>query len=231
MTRTRPPRRSFDDLVPVFDRYAELVGAPLLRYIADRLPVWGSRAVDLGAGTGQHALLLSEHYEQVLGVDVSGPMIAHAARHRVRSNIRYEQRDLLDVTPDRDGRFDLVLSTHALHHVVRLDAALLGIRDLVAPGGQVILVDNVDSRRQVPRRWFVTQALSALGGDLRHRRRPIREAMEVYRLSTHPAWLDHLTTDVFLPPEEFESIYGSVFPEAEFTPMYRARAVHWQHPG
>jgi 2-polyprenyl-3-methyl-5-hydroxy-6-metoxy-1,4-benzoquinol methylase len=78
-------------------------------------------------------------------------MLHHAQTVRPRPNIRYQRRDLREVTPDRDGRFDLVLSAYALHHVDRLGTTLRGIRDLVAPGGQVILIDNVDPRRRVPR--------------------------------------------------------------------------------
>jgi hypothetical protein len=33
---------------------------------------------------------------------------------------------------------------------------------------------------------------------------------------------------VFLPPEEFEQIYGAVFPGADFTPMYRTLVMHWR---
>jgi hypothetical protein len=96
------------------------------------------------------------------------------------------------------------------------------------PRGQAILIDNVDSRRQVPRRWFRTEARKALLLDLRRHRRPIREAALLYRLSTHPGWLDHLTTDVFLMREEFTQLHGMVFPGADFTSMYRTLAMHWR---
>jgi hypothetical protein len=64
--------------------------------------------------------------------------------------------------------------------------------------------------------------------DLRRHRRPVGEAVEVYRLSTAPAWLAHVSTDEFLTPEDFEQTYSQVFPGAEFTPMYRATAMHWR---
>jgi SAM-dependent methyltransferase len=223
--------RSFDHLPAVFDRFAELVGGPLNDYLTARLPESGHRAVDLGCGTGQHAWLLSRVFNEVLAVDVSLPMLQFAQRHRSAANISYQHRDLLDVTPGRDGRFDLVLSTHTLHHVPDLRFGLEQIRSLVRPGGRVVLIDNVDPRRQVPRRWFRTEARKALLLDLRHHRRPIRDAVELYRLSTHPGWLDHLTTDVFLTREEFTQVYGMVFPGADFTPMYRTLAMHWRERG
>ena len=220
----------FDAFAPGFDRFAELVGGPLTAYLRQRLPERGGRAVDFGCGTGQHAWLLSRRFNEVLAVDVSAPMLQFAERHRPSGNICYQHRDLMDVTPEQDGSFDFVLSTHTLHHVPDLAVALKQIRCLVRPGGRLVLIDNVDPRRQAPRGWFRAEARKALIFDLRRRRRPVREAIEVYRLSTHPGWLDHLTADVFLTPEEFEQVYGAVFPGAEITPMYRARALYWHDP-
>jgi SAM-dependent methyltransferase len=228
VTSTSTDPRSFDQLAEMFDRFAELVGGPLRQYLLARLPDRGGRVVDLGGGTGQHAALLSERYDEVLAVDVSAPMLAYAREHRPRGNIRYEQRDLQQVSADTDGQFDLVLSTHTLHHVVDLDATLLQIRGLLRPGGQAILVDNVDARRQVPRSWFVKEAVRGLAGDVLHHRRPVPAAVEVFRLSLHPAWLDHLTSDVFLTPVEFAARYTAVFPHADITPMYRSCAMHWR---
>ncbi len=218
--------RSFDHLPAVFDRYIELVGGPLNDYLTDRLPAHGQRAVDLGCGTGRHAQLLSQVFDEVVAVDVSEPMLRHAQQHHAAANIRYQPRDLTDITAGKDGRFDLVISAHTLHHVPDLPFALEQIRSLVRPGGQAILVDNVDSRHQAPRRWLRAEARRTLPLDLR--RRPIREAIEVYRLSTHPNWLDHVSTDVFLSAGEFTALYGAVFPGADFTPMYRTMAMHWQ---
>jgi SAM-dependent methyltransferase len=231
--RAEPPagaladRQSFDPLPAVYDRFAELLGGPLQDYLTARLPAYGIRAVDLGCGTGQHAVLLAEHYADVLAVDVSPAMLHHAQTLRSRPNITYQHADLREVAPERAGRFDLVLSAYALHHVNRLEDTLRGLRRLLSDAGQVILIDNVDPRRRVPRSWFVQQAVRGLAGDVLHHRRPMTEAIEVFRLSTHPAWLDHLSSDVFLTPAEFRELYLSVFPDAEITVMYRALALHW----
>jgi SAM-dependent methyltransferase len=219
--------RSFDNLPAVYDRYAELVGGPLRDYLSARLGGHPGRAVDLGAGTGQHAALLADRYIEVLAVDNSAAMLAHAQALRPRPNIAYQLRDLRQVTPQRDGLFDLVLSCYALHHVDQLDHTLRGIRNLLTPGGQVILIDNVDPRRRVPRSWFVKEAVRGLAADVLHHRRPVAQAAEVFRLSVHPAWLDHLTSDQFVTPDEFARHYLAVFPSAEVTSMYRARALHW----
>jgi len=222
---------SFDHIAEHFDRFAELVGGGLDTYLESVLPEsGGERAVDLGCGTGRHATLLAARYGQVLAVDVSAPMLRLAMARRGLPNITYQQRDLREVRADTDGAFDLVLSAYALHHLDDLDQALWHIRQLTAPGGRVVLVDNVAPAPAVPRRWFIGEAVRTLAADLLRRRRPAGVAWELFRLNLDPDWLDHLTTDRFLSPEQFVQRYGAVFPVAAFTDLYRARALCWQHP-
>lgn len=225
------PAGSFDQIATHFDRFAELVGAQLDAYLASVVPEGGGqRAVDLGCGTGRHAALLARHYQQVLGVDSSEPMLDLAQARRGLPNITYQQRDLRQVRADRDGVFDLVVSAYALHHLDDLDQALWHIRELAAPGGRVVLIDNVAATPAVPRRWFIGEAIRTLAADLARRRRPAAQAWELFRLNTDPAWLDHLTTDRFLNPQQFAERYGQVFPGAAFTDLYRSRAMCWDAP-
>ena len=231
MTTTPARARSFDHhMAEHFDRFAELVGGGLDTYLASLLPQsGGGRAVDLGCGTGRHAAVLAGQYRRVLAVDVSPAMLQLAKARRGLSNVTYQQRDLREVRADADGVFDLVLSAYALHHLDHLDQALLHIRQLTAPGGRVVLIDNVAPTPAVRRRWFIGEAFRTLAADLLRRRRPPAEAWELFRLNTDRTWLDHLTRDRFLSPEQFGQRYGAVFPGAVFTDLYRARAVHWQH--
>jgi SAM-dependent methyltransferase len=223
--------RSFDQLAESFDRFAELLGGPLDAYLQSLLPEGGGeRAVDLGCGTGRHAALLAARYRQVLAVDVSAPMLTLARTRRHLPRITYQERDLQSVRADFDGTFDLVLSAYALHHVDDLEQTLRGIRELVAPGGRVVLIDNVAPTSAVPRRWFVGEAVRILLGDLARHRRQFGKAWELFRLNTDPAWLDHLTADRFLSLEQFAQRYGAVFPGASFAALYRARAMCWDAP-
>ena len=99
-----PDPQSFDHLAARYDRLATLLGAELQTWLLFHLPTRGDRAVDLGCGTGVHTELLADRYGEVLGVDLSAPMVAHARRHRQRGNVDYRQADLRDVTPAVDGR-------------------------------------------------------------------------------------------------------------------------------
>ncbi len=225
------PVGSFDQMAKHFDRFAELVGGPLDAYLESVLPrEGGERAVDLGCGTGRHAALLARHYRQVLAVDISEPMLELAQVRRGLANVDYRECDLSKVRADTDGVFDFVVSSYALHHLPDLDLALWGIRELVAPGGRVVLIDNVAPTPAVPRRWFINEAVRILAADLLRRRRPANEALELFRLNTNPAWLQHLTNDRFLNPAQFAQRYRAVFPGATFTSQYRALAMCWDAP-
>jgi ubiquinone/menaquinone biosynthesis C-methylase UbiE len=225
---TETAAQSFDAFAEVYDRIASLTGGETLSLIESVLPEAGGRAVDLGCGTGHHASLLASRFEEVLAVDISAPMLDIARARAARPNLTYELRDLRDVSPEKDGRFDLVFSAKTLHHVPVLDDALRAIRSLLNPGGRVVLLDIVAPRPAIPRWWFQREALRSCVADVRERRRPPREALELLRLLWHPRWLDHVTTDRFLSPAEFRRHYGGVFPDGEFTDLYFACLLTWQ---
>jgi ubiquinone/menaquinone biosynthesis C-methylase UbiE len=218
---------SFDHLAGRYDRLATLLGGELRTWLRFHLPARGHRAVDLGCGTGLHTELLADRYDEVLAVDLSAPMLAHARRHRARPNVDYRQADLRDVTPATDGTFDLVFSAYTLHHLPDLDGALHRVRALVRPGGRVLLVDLVDDRSPVPRSWLRAEAWRTLRADLRHRRRPVRHAVELLRLQLDPEWLDHQTTDRLRSPDDWAGNARAVFAGAALTPLHRARALSW----
>lgn len=219
--------QSFDHLPARYDRYGQLVGEEMHGWLMSNLPAQGDRALDAGCGTGLHTELLASRYSDVHAVDLSAPMITYAGQHRPHANVRYELQDLRDVTPAQDGLFDLVLSAYTLHHVPDLTAALQHLRSLVRPGGTVLLVDVVDARHPVPRRWLRSQAWRTFRADLVRRRRPVSEAVELLRLSLDPDWLDHQTTDRLLPPEQWDSLTSEVFPGANIAALHRARALRW----
>jgi len=219
--------RTFDHLAARYDRISTLLGAELRAWLMFHLPARGDRALDLGCGTGVQTAMLADRYDEVLAVDLSAPMIEFARQHRPRSGLRYELRDLRDVAPDTDGRFDLVFSAYTLHHV-DLDSALHRIRSLVRPGGQALLVDVVDDRQPVPRSWFRRQAWRMFAADLRYRRRPVRDAVELLRLQLDHDWLDHQTSDRLHPAADWDARCRAVLTGATITPLRRARALDWR---
>jgi SAM-dependent methyltransferase len=97
------------------------------------------RALDLGCGTGTHALWLAAHGFDTLGVDVS-PVAIERARAKMRDRTiacRFEVRDFLEDPPA--GPFDFVFDRGCFHVFdapeVRARFAALVAR-VLAPDGQ-----------------------------------------------------------------------------------------------
>jgi SAM-dependent methyltransferase len=94
--RARPDIHS--TAIELFRRFAQL-DAPL--------PL----ALDVGCGTGQSTVALTEVAEHVIGIDPSADMLKQAEWNE---NVEY-RKSPAERTPFRDGRFDLVTVAQAFH--------------------------------------------------------------------------------------------------------------------
>ncbi|MFG2112492.1 class I SAM-dependent methyltransferase [Streptomyces sp. NPDC048718] len=221
--------RSFDRFARDYDRFVSLLPGRNTSWLLGLDPR-GGRALDAGCGSGHAARALADRFDEVVGVDLSHPLIALAETTRAHPRVRYLARDLLDLT-DPEG-FDLVYSHTTLHHLDDYRAALEHLRSLVRPGGTVALVDNVHDRgpgRTPPRRaytwparWNFPRELLRLGP---------RDAWFQLRFWHSRFWLDHLLADRYLTRAEFRALYTSVFPGARFDDLGFALAMTWTAPG
>jgi SAM-dependent methyltransferase len=209
-----------------------------------QLPPGGGRALDLGCGTGRHAVLLADRFQHVDAIDLSGAMIDRARAQRPRPNISYTHADLHDAGPP--GSYDFVFSTMTLHHVPDLHKALLHIKTLLAPGGRVALVDSYIpalrtpewiARRMIDRTVPLRPRLHALAvwrlARTMIRRRDPATAWEIYRLSTRRPWLDHMVSDRFFSRNELERCCQSLFPgyRIDILGGERGLGLIWDSPG
>jgi ubiquinone/menaquinone biosynthesis C-methylase UbiE len=239
--------QSFDRVAKDYDRLTELNASDLLgpcigRLLPAGVGAAGSRALDLGCGTGRHAVRLAQRFAHVDAVDLSGPMIELAQMRHPQPNITYRQADLLDV--DVAGRYSFVLSVLTLHHVPDLHGALSHIKTLVAPGGRLVVIDmySVDAASASERlhRAFELAVplrlrlhglfLLTLGVNIVSRGPAV--AWEIYRLSTRRAWLDHRVTDRFFSRRELESSCQALFPGHRLDVLGGPRGVvlSWDAP-
>jgi SAM-dependent methyltransferase len=113
----------FEESARYYDRfYADKNYAAEVEYVDQLIQQHapGARALlDLGCGTGRHAIEFAERGYTILGIDRSGDMLARAQDQkaqlpsRVRSRLAYHHDDIRALRLDR--RFDCVV---ALFHVV-----------------------------------------------------------------------------------------------------------------
>lgn len=212
------PTPLFNPIAELYERYAEINDAVYRPHIERELPAAGARAVDLGCGSGRFTGLLADRCRQVLAVDIAEREVAIAQAKRARPNIEYRVGSLLDLSPEKDGRFDVVLSVNTLFHLFAehdVDAVLRHVRSLVAPGGAAVIVDIVSPGPRavlVHRWWGVTDAARTLV-----RRRSMSDAWTVFRLRQHPVWMRHARTNQPLTRPVFHRRYAALFAGAEFT--------------
>lgn len=70
-----------------------------------------SMALDVGCGTGQSTVALTDVARRVIGIDPSVEMLKQAASH---PNVEYQQ-SAAEHTPFRDSQFDLITAAQAFH--------------------------------------------------------------------------------------------------------------------
>ncbi|MDH5675164.1 MAG: methyltransferase domain-containing protein [Myxococcales bacterium] len=109
----------------------------------------GQRVLDVGCGTGTLALAAAEAVGsrgEVIGIDPSAEMIARArAKAATRGLPARFELAAAERLPFDDGKFDVALGSLMFHHLPQplQRAALLELQRVLAPGGQLVLVDFV----------------------------------------------------------------------------------------
>jgi len=114
------------------------------RWIEARLPVRRRFALDVGCGRGELVARLAQRFDHVVGIDADRTMCAVAAQ-RCREDgvtgveIRSVTLEELAREPQQARRFDLISMVAVLHHLP-LAPALDQVRQLLAPGGRLLVV-------------------------------------------------------------------------------------------
>jgi SAM-dependent methyltransferase len=99
-----------------------------------------ARALDVGCGTGLFTRLLADRCGHVTGIDLSPNMVVEARRRsQGLSNVEYAVADVM-TAPLPAGAFGCVASIAVLHHLP-LARALARLRDLLEPGGRLLVLD------------------------------------------------------------------------------------------
>jgi len=113
-----PVRKGYDRWASVYDHDANPMIALEEAVVRSGLgDVTGRRALDLGCGTGRHALWLAEHGAHVTAVDFSDGMLDEARRKPGAERIEFIAHDLHEPLPFEDGQFDLLVNGLVLEHI------------------------------------------------------------------------------------------------------------------
>ncbi|MDY3563288.1 class I SAM-dependent methyltransferase [Gemmata sp. JC673] len=100
--------------------------------------VRGLRALDLGCGTGRHALWLAGQGASVTAVDFSEGMLNEARAKPGADAVTFQVHDLHTPLPF-SAEFDLVVSGLVLEHLRELDPFFADARRALKPGGRAVV--------------------------------------------------------------------------------------------
>lgn len=98
------------------------------------------RVLDVGCGTGRHAVRLAMGGTAVTAMDFSRGMLAQARGKPGAERVRWVEHDLaVHPWPVEVGGFDVVLSALVLDHVRDVGAFFESVARALAPGGRAVL--------------------------------------------------------------------------------------------
>jgi malonyl-CoA O-methyltransferase len=130
----------YDRWAPVYDHDGNplqaLEGPRVQALVGD---VRGLAVLDLGCGTGRHALWLAAAGARVTAVDFSAGMLAQARRKPEAETVRFVVHDLHEPLPFAAGSFDRVVSGLVLEHLRDLDGFYREARRVLRPDGRAVL--------------------------------------------------------------------------------------------
>lgn len=101
--------------------------------------VAGLAVLDLGCGTGRHAVWLANAGAKVTGIDFSEGMMEKARAKPGAEKVRFLDHDLHERLPFADGTFDGVVSGLVLEHLSAPDAFFAEARRVLKPGGRAVV--------------------------------------------------------------------------------------------
>ncbi|WP_281612952.1 methyltransferase domain-containing protein [Flammeovirga sp. SubArs3] len=120
----------------------------------------GLKVLDIGCATGSITHGISEYVGptgKVTGIDNTGHMIEEAQqKYSDVQNLEFIHCDLLEFNPDE--KFDLIVGARVLQWISNPFNAVLKIKELLKPGGQVSILDYNHNRLE----WVPQPPLSML---------------------------------------------------------------------
>ncbi len=135
-------REGYDLWGPGYDAYDNALIA-LEEPVVMRMlgSVAGLQVLDVGCGTGRHALRMAGEGARVTGVDFSIGMMDALRAKQPPESLSLIEHDITRGLPVESERFDLVLCSLVLEHVHDLRGMLGEFRRVLRRGGRAVIAD------------------------------------------------------------------------------------------
>jgi malonyl-CoA O-methyltransferase len=135
-----PTREGYDRWAVIYDDEDNPLIGLEQRYLGRLLgDVAGLGVLDLGCGTGRHALALAAAGARVTVIDFSDAMLAKARAKPGADAVRFIRHDLSEPLPLADGAFNRVLCSLVLDHVGDLPRIFGEMRRVCRTDGRIVV--------------------------------------------------------------------------------------------
>jgi SAM-dependent methyltransferase len=139
-------RRRGGNAYPIHKRIAIASHPDVYEWLADELALRSSdRVLDVGCGVGFGTIRLAERgVAQVTGLTISQAELDRASR-AASGSARAAAISFVEGSFDQPprGTFDVIVAVESLKHSGDLSRTLQGLREALAPGGRLVVVEDV----------------------------------------------------------------------------------------
>ncbi|OIO04015.1 MAG: hypothetical protein AUJ51_02740 [Elusimicrobia bacterium CG1_02_56_21] len=173
----------------------------------------GKRVLDIGGGTGRFAGAIAAKAAHVTVADFSEGMLKEARGNLKNfSNVSFLLADIEKEKP-AEGHYDLITAVSVMHHISKVDFAVENMKALLAPGGKIIIVDQVLHKNAAGVLEFMARLLFTLG--------PARCAgLLAGGLKGAALLRRHLDREEKFSLQDFKRRYEKLLPGAAIRPRY-----------
>jgi ubiquinone/menaquinone biosynthesis C-methylase UbiE len=213
--------QQFDAVALEYDFMSGIFHAP--EFILAQLPDRRQRALDLGCGSGMMVQELSQHFQEVIGIDVSSDLLTIAQAKHQTANTHYCLMDVHNL--GMQAKFDYIISQNVFHHLHDVPCVLEQVIHLLQPGGRLLITDVISERETPPTIVYLVGAFQEYMPNVR--KYGLKNANRIFRFRVSKHWLGHLATDKYLSACAFQQFYQQHLPECRFP---NASAVIWDKP-
>jgi SAM-dependent methyltransferase len=193
------------------------------------LPTNRGAVLDAGCGSGVLVKRLSRFFPQVVGVDLSIPLLSQPFAKSYLSDEFHADfvNANLETLPFKPGSFDLITSYGVLHHT-HLDLSLPILKELLRSHGRIVISDFVAPSGALHTKpiWQIWRAFRSARGYVRDF--GWKTMFRIVRFRISPNWLQHVCSDKLLNREDFPKIYGQHFPGAQIKISRWSAVVFWE---
>ncbi|XP_072020677.1 putative methyltransferase DDB_G0268948 [Amphiura filiformis] len=114
----------------------------ILNFAKEKKSTRFTLAVDIACGSGQGTEDLAQHFEKVIGIDISSAQINEANRTNKATNVEYKVGDAENI-PVKDNSVDLVTCSQAVHWF-DFDTFLREVDRILTPNGVLAVYSRGD---------------------------------------------------------------------------------------